>query len=292
MSWQQLSFAYAAGLVAVINPCGFAMLPAYLSYFVGADTRAGSSSDSASLARALRTGLIVTSGFMVVFGIVGISVSAGLSIVRDAVPWMTMVIGAALVALGIAFIAGFRVTVLLPKFERGTGGTDARSLFLFGISYAVASISCALPTFIVVVSTSASSVGEGVVAFAVYSVAMGTVLTSLAVSLAFARTTLLAKLRSAMRHADRIAGVLMVLAGAYLIAYWIAEEFDVAAIGLVTGVENLSSNLTNAIATVGGFRLGLIMSMVVAVAMMRIIWVRSTQLPLEASPTQPEMPAN
>ena len=30
-----LGLAFAAGLVATINPCGFAMLPAYLSFFLG-----------------------------------------------------------------------------------------------------------------------------------------------------------------------------------------------------------------------------------------------------------------
>ena len=30
-----LALAFAAGMVATVNPCGFAMLPAYLSYFMG-----------------------------------------------------------------------------------------------------------------------------------------------------------------------------------------------------------------------------------------------------------------
>ena len=30
-----LAFPLAAGLIAAFNPCGFAMLPAYLAYFLG-----------------------------------------------------------------------------------------------------------------------------------------------------------------------------------------------------------------------------------------------------------------
>ena len=30
-----LTLAFSAGMVATLNPCGFAMLPAYLSYFMG-----------------------------------------------------------------------------------------------------------------------------------------------------------------------------------------------------------------------------------------------------------------
>ena len=31
----RLATSFTAGLVAAVNPCGFAMLPAYLSFFLG-----------------------------------------------------------------------------------------------------------------------------------------------------------------------------------------------------------------------------------------------------------------
>ena len=37
-----LALAFSAGMIATVNPCGFAMLPAYLSYFLGLE--AGSQS--------------------------------------------------------------------------------------------------------------------------------------------------------------------------------------------------------------------------------------------------------
>ena len=33
----QLGYAFGAGMVAAVNPCGFAMLPVYLSLYLGAD---------------------------------------------------------------------------------------------------------------------------------------------------------------------------------------------------------------------------------------------------------------
>ena len=33
-----LAFPLAAGLIAAFNPCGFAMVPAYLSYFLGLES--------------------------------------------------------------------------------------------------------------------------------------------------------------------------------------------------------------------------------------------------------------
>ena len=212
-----LTFAFTAGIVATVNPCGFAMLPAYLSFFLGIESSAQGDHARAGIGRALWTGAIVSSGFLLVFGIVGITVTAGLSVVRDIVPWITIAIGAVLVVLGAALLGGKQLTVLLPKFQRGGAGRDVRSLFLFGVSYAVASVSCGLPTFIVVVSTSVGDFQSALASFIAYALGMALVLTSLTVSLAMARRSLLLRLRSLMPHVDRLAGGLMVLAGIYLI---------------------------------------------------------------------------
>ncbi len=270
MNTTQLTFAFTAGMVTTINPCGFAMLPAYLSYFLGLDRRAGADQTRAraGIGRALLTGSIVSSGFLVVFGIVGVLVTAGLTAINTVVPWITIGIGIALMALGMAFLAGWKMTAFLPKFDRGTGGRDSRSLFLFGISYAIASVSCGLPTFIVVVSTSVNDFGSGLLAFGVYAAGMSLVLTSLTISLAMARSSLLLRLRKLMRYTDQLAGVLMVLAGAYLTFYWLSDRFGWSGLGIVLNVERWSGDLTNFVASVGGLRLGLILSIALAVGLM------------------------
>ena len=273
MNGARLTFAFTAGIVATVNPCGFAMLPAYLSFFLGIDRRAAEGSSRVGVGRALATGAVVTTGIVAVFGIVGIALSAGLSALRDYVPWAAIVIGVGLIALGVAILAGFRLTAYLPKFERGASGRDVRSLFLFGVSYAVASVSCGLATFLVVVTASAgndSFVG-GIVSFVLYALGMGLVLTSLAVSLALARGWLLGKLRVLMRHTDNIAAVLMIAAGAFTIWYWINDLTDRSGDGLVVTVERWSSSLSNWVASVGGVRLGLVMSIVLAIGGMAML---------------------
>jgi hypothetical protein len=63
-----LLVALTAGMVAAFNPCGFAMLPAYLGLFLGDE--AGAKSGSA-VGRALGVGAAVTVGFVAVFGVAG-----------------------------------------------------------------------------------------------------------------------------------------------------------------------------------------------------------------------------
>ena len=81
MSDVNLAFAFTAGIVATINPCGFAMLPAYLSYFLGIEANSDATR-GASITRALTTGSAVSAGFLMVFGVAGLLISAGLTAIR------------------------------------------------------------------------------------------------------------------------------------------------------------------------------------------------------------------
>ena len=270
MSDVNLAFAFTAGIVATINPCGFAMLPAYLSYFLGIEANSDATR-GASITRALTTGSAVSAGFLMVFGVAGLLISAGLTAIREVVPWIAIAVGAALVVLGTAVTAGKRIDLAIPKFERGTGRKDARSLLLFGVSYAVASISCGLPTFIVVVSTSVNGFSSGLLAFIVYAVGMAITLLSLTVSLALARSSFLEKLRSLVRFVDRASGLLMVLAGAYLVVFWLTERTGSSTNWFVDVVEGWSANLSNTVTDLGGVRTGVLLSVVVALGL--IVWL-------------------
>ena len=146
-----IALAFAAGMVATVNPCGFAMLPAYLSYFMGLDGDESRSRPSA-VRSALVVGGVVSLGFLVVFGTTGLLITAGFRSVIDWIPWLALVIGIGVIGLGIALLRGFDLNVSLPKAKRGRKDRDVRSVFVFGVSYAVASLSCTLPVFLTVVA--------------------------------------------------------------------------------------------------------------------------------------------
>ena len=129
------ALAIAAGMAATVNPCGFALLPAYLSAFLGSEHRAGGAN---AVARALAVSAALTAGFVVVFGTFGLIVTPLALSVEDKLPWVTVVIGIGLVALGIALLAGRQPTLKIPKLQRGGSDETLPSMFLFGISYATA----------------------------------------------------------------------------------------------------------------------------------------------------------
>jgi cytochrome c biogenesis protein CcdA len=213
--------ALAAGIAATVNPCGFAMLPAYLAMFLGEDATAAGGSRVSGVGRAFAVSATLTAGFVAVFGLFGLIIAPLAISIERYLPWATIVIGIALVGLGVALLMGRRLTLHVPKLSKG--GTDGgmRSMFLFGVSYAVASLSCTIGPFLAVTSTTlrGQSTVSGVATFVVYALGMGVVVTALTVGVALAKAGLVNRLRRALPHVNRFSGGLLVLAGAYVAWY-------------------------------------------------------------------------
>ncbi len=259
-----LAYAFTAGLVATVNPCGFPMLPAYLSYFIGLDD--AESDGGGRVTRALVAASAVSLGFLAVFAAVGVPINAGVSWIYRAMPWFTLVVGAALLVLGVGMLAGRKLTLALPRFDRGGESRRFGSMVLFGVSYAVASLSCTLPVFLIVVAGTTERVNavSGLLAFGAYAVGMSLVLMVLSLALALARESMVRRLRHLLRYADRAAGVLLVLVGAYLVSYGVYAMDPVNSTSSPVGVVGDLSSAATTWLSRGGTDLGLVLATLVA----------------------------
>ncbi len=222
-----VGYAFGAGMVAAVNPCGFAMLPAYLSLYLGAKEEDFAKRSPASrMLRALLVGGSVSAGFILLFGLAGVVISAGGSALLAAMPGVAVLIGAALILLGLWVLAGR--TLYLGIFERLASrvgdptDVSARGFFLFGLAYGAASLSCTLPVFLVVVGGGASAGGSlaGAGQFVGYGLGMASVLVALTLALALFKGGVVARIKNAVPYARLASAVLLVLAGAYMIFYW------------------------------------------------------------------------
>jgi len=224
-------FAFGAGMVGAVNPCGFAMLPAYLSLYLGAEEEGfGKRPSVARLLRALLVGATVSSGFVLLFGLAGLVISAGGSILLGVMPSLGIVIGGVLVLVGLWTLAG-QTFLHAGVFERfagrvgDPGKASAPGFFLFGLAYGAASLSCTLPAFLAVVGSSLTSGGvlAGTGRFFGFGLGMATVLMTLTLALAFFKQGLVGRLRKAVPYVRLASAVLVVLAGAYVIFYWLSS---------------------------------------------------------------------
>lgn len=217
-----IALAFVAGLVATLNPCGFAMLPAYLSYFVGISGDDVSESRAETLRRSLVVGGTISTAFVAVFGFVGLLITAGFRAVTGIVPWLALAIGGAITILGVAMLRGYEPTVALPKAKRASKGQGLRPIFGFGVSYAIASLSCTLPVFLSVVAlqTQRTNLVSGVLTFVVYGVGMSMLLLGVTIAIGLGRRALVARLRRSVRLVNRISGGVLVVAGVYIVWFW------------------------------------------------------------------------
>ena len=217
-----IGFAFSAGMVATVNPCGFALLPAYIAYHLGLGDE--SKSVLARSTHGTAMGLVATLGFVTLFGSVGLIVSAGGRFIIEFFPYWGLGVGIILVLLGLFLLISRKHLSILSasRFQGPSTIKGVRGFYLFGIGYGLASLSCSLPIFLVVVGN-ALGLGEiipGMIQFVSYGLGMGAVLIAVALSIVFFKTAVANWLRVLMPHVATIGAVALVAAGGYQVYYW------------------------------------------------------------------------
>jgi cytochrome c biogenesis protein CcdA len=287
-----LALAFSAGMVATVNPCGFALLPAYLSYFLGLDEQGDDEPARAPVTRALAVSGAVTLGFLAVFAVMGFAWSSVSGLVGRRLPYFTLVVGAALVVLGIAMLRGFEPVLRLPKLRTSATGREFSSMFVYGVTYAVASLSCTIPIFIGIVSTTLerTSFRAGMATFVAYGLGMGMTLAVLTIAVALAKAGVVNRFRRLLPHVNRISGVLLVAAGTFVAYYaWveIQELNQGSSSRVVSWSRDLQSSMIRWVEDVGGARLAL-GGAIVVVAALAITWVARSGRAAEPAPDPSE----
>ena len=225
-----IGLAFAAGLVAALNPCGFAMLPAYLLLVVRGQ-RSGDRRGLAPLGRALAATVGMALGFLTVFGLFGALTISAAATVQHYLPYGTVAIGVVLVALGVWLLSGRELTALTPRPLGPRWAPHARQgswivgMYGYGISYAIASLSCTIGPFLAVTAAGlrGGSVVTGVSIYLAYVAGLTLVVGVLAIAAATASSALVDRLRRVLPFVNRISGALLVLVGLYVGYYGIYE---------------------------------------------------------------------
>jgi cytochrome c biogenesis protein CcdA len=220
-----VGLAFAAGLVAALNPCGFAMLPAYLLLVVRGQGPGGRPG-LVLLGRALAATLGMALGFLTVFGLFGALTISAAGAVQRYLPYGTVVIGIVLVALGVWLLSGRDLTALTPRplGPRWAPTVRLGSMYSYGVSYAIASLSCTIGPFLAVTAAGfKGSVVTGASIYLAYVAGLTLVVGVLAVAAASVGSAVADRLRRVLPFVNRIGGALLVLVGLYVGYYGVYE---------------------------------------------------------------------
>lgn len=260
------AYSFMLGILAAVNPCGFVLLPAYLLYFLGIDS-ANPAAQRAPIRRALLVSAAVSSGFILVFLVIGTISRLFTQWIELNAKYAGLLIGIALVVMGLAMLAGWKPSFVTPTIS-GERDRSLRAMFIFGIAYAVASIGCTIGFLTTAVFGSIALHGfvSGVLSILLYGLGMAMLVTALTVSLAFAKTGLLTIVKNQLHLIQRLGAIFVTLTGIYLVFYWYAAISETRSASFVTRIERWQTRVASFLQQQGAFRLAVVLTIVVAMA--------------------------
>ena len=225
-------FAFIAGLIASLNPCGFVMLPAYVGIFITDKNPKKNSSNFHQLQTIFSVSISMGLGFLFVFGTIGIIISFGRDIFSEYVNlfhWIGFILGFILIITGVYVSSGKKLYFQKPQSISSKiqikSNSELSNYFLFGISYALVSISCTMPIFLALIGSSISRDGflYGFYQFLIYSLGMTTMIIIITIILSIFKSTVLEKIKNLSKYIDAVSSYTLILVGGYLIFYWMTE---------------------------------------------------------------------
>jgi len=214
-----LTLIFTAGALTLLSPCGFPMLPGYISYYMGA---------KASLEKAVSGGVACTLGLLTVFSAIGVVVSTLGSLVSRYIPLLELVAGLIVISMGISMIAEIRFptffTISRAPRQRGLIG-----VFLYGVVYGLAALGCSAPIFfsILFYAVSAGGLFYGMITFVVYALGMGLPIIITTILVAKAKKFMLERMLKMIPWFQKIGGIVLIIIGAYLIYFYYVSFYAV-----------------------------------------------------------------
>ncbi|KXB06379.1 hypothetical protein AKJ53_00455 [candidate division MSBL1 archaeon SCGC-AAA382F02] len=217
-----MGLAFSAGVVTFFNPCSYALLPAYISYYLGKHND-GKKTESI-LKRGLEgvgVGIEVTFGFLSVFVIIGVLISLVSSKIGAYLSWLIPGVGTILITLGGLWLLDISLSFPHP-FEAPKGGKHV-SFYLFGVVYALGSAACVLPIFLMVTLSALTTSGflSGFLVFLSYALGMGIMMIGVATAVALSRDVLLKHFKKMVKYVRKSGALILIAAGVYLIYFWL-----------------------------------------------------------------------
>jgi cytochrome c biogenesis protein CcdA len=213
-------------MLASVNPCGFIMLPAFAAFYISSGGVDDSPTTVRRLCRAIEMGALVTLAFVVTFGIAGAVIGAGGYFVTRWITGAGIALGTGLILLGVyQFVTRRSIFANISAGLRIQRSASLGGVLMFGIAYAIASLSCTLSVFLTVVGSIFAGTGsylDSVASFIQYAAGMGLVLTVVTLGIAVFRELTMHGIGKVLPYVEAFGNFLLVFAGGYLVWYWTA----------------------------------------------------------------------
>ncbi len=215
-----VSLALISGFLTFLTPCGFAMMPAYVSYYLGREDGAKPLTWGKRLYKGFVFGAMAALGIVTIFSVLGLAVILIGNTIKVFIPWLTILGAVFIVVVGVMMLLKKDFSFFKPMRLGGTAKPN-QNFYSFGIIYGLAVMSCSLPIFLAVTlgALSAGGLYGGAIVFGVYAGAAGLSMILFSMALSTVRESMLRLMSSFFPYFQKVAGLVIIVAGLYLIYY-------------------------------------------------------------------------
>jgi cytochrome c-type biogenesis protein len=230
-----LPVVFGAGVLSFLSPCVLPLVPPYLTYMGGATFEQLRGDDRALQLRVVLTSIFFILGFSVVFVTLGATATTFGQAFRQALPVLTPIAGLLIIAMGLHFLAIFRIGLLDRQMRHRGPGVASGPIggFLLGLAFAIGWTPCIGPILAAVLSVAANenSALQGATLLGVYSLGLG--LPFLLAGIAIGPfLTFFHGFKKNLAIVERVVGALLVVTGLLFLtgnftrlSYWFLETF-------------------------------------------------------------------
>lgn len=209
-----LYFSFLQGVFAFLAPCAIALLPGYIIAFISKKQ----SNHHSRLFRGLKLATLSLLGILAVYLMAGIFIVLASELIKEYMKWVALAMGIVVILLGIVMLAGKNIS--FSWHFNQTSKSETLEAILFGIAYAIGALGCLFPLFLVVsVQAIAAPPLIGLSYFLAYFLGMATLMMLTMILSVYAQDFLQKSLNKILPYIGRASGVLLIIAGIYIIRY-------------------------------------------------------------------------
>ena len=205
-----LMLVLGAGMLTFLSPCGYLLIPAYISHRLG---------KKVTVLRSVGGGLTAVLGIFIVLGSLGIMIGIVSPFIKSLVPHLTLISGIMIIIMGLCKLINFRISF--------TGVSKLNSLLSFGglltygIAYAFAASGCTFPIFLTVILYASLFPGlGGLITMLTYGTGVAIPLIISSVLVSRVDYTNMRSIGNILSKIHAGSAIFIIFAGIYLIAFY------------------------------------------------------------------------
>ncbi|KYH37325.1 MAG: hypothetical protein AYL28_005320 [Candidatus Bathyarchaeota archaeon B23] len=208
MEAARLLLAFTAGVLSPLSPCSLPLLPSYIAYYLHAV-------EAGRLRGALILAVTTLLGFLSVYTLAGLLPSLALGVAPLGL--LNPLLGVVLIILGLLlYLRGSLTLSILPHPAPPEAG-GLLSFYLFGVVYALSSLGCSLPVFILLVFTSAGAGLYGVIPlYLSYALGCAALFLPLSLAVSYSKGYIVDRVRGLAGYMSRVTALILIVAGLYM----------------------------------------------------------------------------